>query len=314
MKNALLLIASLLMANLVFAQTETTTVSPAEAVVVPTTTVPSTQNTSSDMDDNSNIQGRFRVSLFSLGGVDRTQLTNGSDQIPSMYFFENYLSFAYKISKDFRMAARYSFNYSTAGSDRDNKDVTDKADTRDMSLLLTWYNLLEDSLPLSMTYKFQPRLYLPTSEKSKAQGMISALRLENELKYFTDRYSNFRLAISPEYYFQRSTAYVTENRFGGVSTKTTDMFLLKHSLEYSHNVNKLFSLKVGYEVEDEWSNESEINRKDEYRKTAIDYRLGVEFRPSKKLNFTLGYGHNRDLIQIGQFRDGFTLMTNAALF
>ncbi len=313
MKNALLLIVSLLLGSYSFAQTETTVAPSAEtaATVLPTQT---SQNTSSDMDDNSNIQGRFRVSLFSLGGVDRSQITSGSDQLPSMYFFENYLSFAYKISKDFRMAARYSFNYSTAGTDRDNAEVTDKADTRDMSFLLTWYNLFEDSLPLAMSYKFQPRLYLPTSEKSKAQGMISSLRLENELKYFTDRYSNIRLAITPQYYFQRSTAYLTTNKSGRPSTRTTEMFMLKHSLEYSHNINKLFSAKVGYEIEDEWSNASPINNRDEYRTTAIDYRLGIEYRPSRKLNFTLGYGHNRDLIQIGKFRDGFTLMTNAALF
>ena len=257
-------------------------------------------------DPDSQGSGRYRFSLFSLGGIDRTQIENMNSQQQSMYFFENYLQIAYKFRRDARMALRYSFNYSTAGYDRTGKEMTDKADTRDLSLLLTYYDLLEDILPSSFSYKIQPRLYLPTSEKSKSQGMISSLRLENELKVFTDRYSYLRVWFAPQYYFQRTTAYVDPNG----KIKTTDMFGSKHGADYNYNVNKYVSIVPGFEFEDEWSNTSDINNRDEFRNTTVDYRLGVQMRPLRSLMFTLGYGHRKDLIKTDNFNDTFTLMTN----
>lgn len=266
--------------------------------------------TNTDPDSQSSGSGRYRVHLFSLGGIDRTQIENMNDRQQSMYFFENYLQLAYKFRKDARMALRYSFNYSTAGYDRTGKDLTDKADTRDMSILLTYYDVFEDYLPASVSYSFQPRLYLPTSEKSKMQGMISALRLENVVKYYVGRYDYFRFWVAPTYYFQRSTAYVDSNN----KIKTTDMMGVKHGASYSYNINKFFSLAPGFEFEDEWSNTSEVNNRDEFRNTTVDYRLGLEMRPMKRLMFTLGYGHRKDLIKTDNFNDTFTLMTNLALY
>lgn len=262
--------------------------------------------------DSSTESGRskFGVSLFSLGGAARAQLENTIDNNPSFYFFENYLQFSYRPEKDFRVAFRYSFNYSTSGVDKLGKVADDKADTRDMSLLMTFNNVFEDYMPSNVTYKFQPRLYLPTSEKSKAQGMITSLRLENEMKIYTAKYSNFRFWLNPHYFFQRSTAYLDDKG----RARTTDMFQLKHGIDYNWSFHKTFSLVPGYEVEDSWSNASSANNKDEFRSTLIDYRLGLEIRVARPLKFTLGYGHRKDLIKTDQFEDSFTLMTNLNLY
>lgn len=254
-------------------------------------------------------RSKYSISLFSIGGIDRSQLTNGSGQ-QSMYFFEDFLAFGYKVSKDFKLAARYSFNYSTAGTDKFGKDVTDKSDTRDMSLLMTWYNVFEDQLPSNVSFKFQPRLYLPTSDKSKAQGTISALRFENELKIYVGKYSNFRIWSGPIYSFQRATAYTDDKGY----IKTTDMFNLKQGAEFYWSLSKTFGLVPGFEVDDNWSNASPVNAKNEYHTTSIDYRLGLDIKVARPLSFMLGYSHKRDLIKIGEFADGFTLMTNATLF
>lgn len=268
-----------------------------------------TETKTADASDDSG-RSKFGVSLFSLGGAARAQLENTIDNSPSFYFFENYLQFSYRPQKDMRLAFRYSFNYSTSGVDKLGKVADDKADTRDMSLLLTVYNVFEDYLPSNMTYKFQPRLYLPTSEKSKAQGMITSLRLENEVKVYTAKYSNFRFWLNPHYFFQRSTAYLDDRG----RARTTDMFQLKHGIDFNWSFHKTFSLVPGYEVEDSWSNASSANSKEEFRGTLIDYRLGLEIRVARPLKFTLGYGHRKDLIKTDQFEDSFTLMTNLNLY
>jgi hypothetical protein len=297
------LIAALIVTNFCFAQTETTTTTstPTEFVKPTSTIIDSNQ-----IDDVRYSDNDFGFSLFSLGGMDRTQITDGSGT-PSMYFFENFLSLSYKIRENVRFSARYSFNYSTAGINKYGDDVTDMADTRDASLLLGFSHLFEDYLPEYLSYSFQPRLYLPTSEKSKAQGTITSLRLENTLKIYTQRYSYLRLWVKPHYFFQKSTVYLNENGWA----RTTDMLELKTGAEYSWSLNKTFSLKPGFEIEDNWSNASSASNLKEYRTTDIDYRFGVEYRVMKALSFTLGYGHKKDLIRTDEFTDGFTLMTNA---
>jgi hypothetical protein len=268
--------------------------------------VQSTQFKVSDFEKKNSPWG---VSFFSIGGIDRSQITSGSGQ-QSMYFFEDYLSLTYKVSKDFRLSARYSFNYSTAGSDKFGKDVTDRIDTRDMSLLMTFSNIFENILPANMTLKFQPRLYLPTSENSKNQGEIASLRIENEARINLKKNSSLRLWINPQYYFQRVTTYLDDkNKFKG-----TDNYASKHGAEYNYDLNSIFSIKPGFEIEDAWVNSSVANNNPEYRKTNIDYRLGLGITVSKPLSFTVGYGHKKDLIKTDEYSDGFTLMTVATLY
>lgn len=299
--------------SLLLAQSQTTTISTEE--------VKKNQESASEIKDSSarfdptgfeNMgKKRVRLSLFSLGGLDKKQLEKISDEAQSMYFFENYFQLAYKFQKDQRIALRYSFNYSTAGKDRSGKDMTDKADTRDLSILMTFYDLFEDVLPTNMSYKFQPRMYLPTSEKSKAQGQISSLELENEFKIFTDRYSYIRTWFEPRYYFQKNTTYIN---LGGRAA-VTDMFQAKHGAEYSHNLGKMFSAAVGFEFDDSWSNASPSNNLFEKHETTVDYRLGLEMRFFKQLKFTLGYGQRNDLVRTNtEPSETLTLMTNASIY
>ncbi len=308
MKKSALFVA-LFIAHICFAQTEAQTTIVIPKVPVAELPIEPTKTTRVDSDEKYS-DNNFGVSLFSLGGLDRSQITNGNGDTPSMYFFENYLSFSYKIKKDFRLEARYSFNYSTAGTDKSGKDATDKADTRDASLLMGFSRVFEDYLPENVSYSFKPRLYLPTSEKSKAQGMITSLRLENVFKIYTNKYSFFRFGIAPHYFFQRSTAYVDDR--GNV--KTTDMFQLKTAGEYNWSLSKRFSIKPGFEFDDSWSNSSSANNGKEYRNTLIDYRLGLEVKFGRPLSFTVGYSHRKDLLKTDEFTDGFTLMTNATLY
>ncbi len=250
----------------------------------------------------------FGISLFTLGGVNVDQFDR---ERPSFFVYDGYISFNYRVNSDLRVSARPAFNYSTAGLDYQGKEVTDKMTTRDFSMLVTGYNILQDTLPAAMDLKAQARMYLPTSEGSKVEGMIARLRFEFESKYRLGKYHNLRAYFKPSYFFQRTTAFL--DQYGNV--RTTKMADAQHGIEGDYNVNKYFSIKPGFEVEDTWSNESDVNNRDPRHETTIAYRMGVECRPMKGLSFTVGYQDRRDLVQVDRERDlSYSLMTNLALY
>jgi hypothetical protein len=275
-----------------------------------TAAVPESSSTSS--------RGKWSVTFFTLGGVEDSQFRNTTR--PSYMIYDSYFSFNYRFNQNFRLSARPAFSYTTAGVNDSGDEVTDKVANRDFSFVASQYNLFEDELPLSMEMRHSARLYLPTSDVSKAEGMIARLRYELEGKYFTEKYRNIRVWFKPSYYFQRTTAFI--NNFGDVrQTRNADSL---HGAEYDHNLNKMFSIKPGFEFEEKWSFSSETNQCgstkrpaecDVRRATTVAARLGFEVRPMRKFNFTLGIGEERDLINTQKERVvSYTLLTNLVLY
>lgn len=257
--------------------------------------------------EESNLKA-FGISFFSLGGVNSDQF-NRPD--PSFYVYDGYLSFNFKVNRNLRFAARPAFNYSTEGLDYMGTPVTNKMQTRDFSLLATNYNVGEDDLPANQDLKIQTRMYLPTGEGSKAEGMIARLRFEFEHRYYVGRYSNIRTYVKPSYYFQRTTSYLDS----AGKLKTTNLADVQYGSEVDVNLNKYFSVKPGFEFEDSWTNESDVNDRDGRHTTTIAYRFGVEVRPVKEFNFTIGYQDRRDLVQSDRAKDlSYSLMTNVRIY
>ena len=128
----------------------------------------------------------FSISLFSLGGFADKQFREAD---PSMDFFDNYLSFNYRINRDFRISARPAFGYSTAGRNIYGDEVTNEIRARDFSLVAKFSNLMDDTLPAAASLATSLRLYLPSSDASRDSGMIARLRWEIEGKYRFLKYS-----------------------------------------------------------------------------------------------------------------------------
>jgi hypothetical protein len=249
------------------------------------------------------------MNLFSLGGIYKQQFENRD---PSINFFENYIGLSYRPNRDMRLGIRYSFTYKTDGLDEFGNSVVDanKTESSDMSLILSLKNIFEDVIPSAMELRFQPRLYLPTSDKSRAQGLIASLRLENEMKYYFSRKQVLRVYFQPRYYFQRSTSFINDKD----KARTTEMAQSKHGLEFSQGVSSWFAIKPGFEIEDSWSNTSPSNNLSEYHDSNIDYRLGFEFDITRNISTTLGLSYNQDLIQTNKHDRQVTLLTNVNLF
>jgi hypothetical protein len=250
----------------------------------------------------------FGVLFYTLGGYDDTQLKNAD---PSYSIYDSYISLSWKLPDDIRFSILPTFGYTTAGNDYLGREVTDKFYWRDSSVSVAQSHILEDYLPAAFDLKQKARIYLPTSDGSKEEGMIARLRLEVEGRYSFNRFSNVRAYMKPSYYFQRTTAYLDSSG----RTKVSKLADSQHGAEVDWNLNKLFSVKPGFEIEEKWSNESEINDRDARRSSEISYRLGLEVRPIRSFNFTLGIQDKHDLTDPSLTSVvSYSLLTNLVVF
>ncbi len=252
-------------------------------------------------------RSKFGVTWYFLGGQT---VSNQTGEFSSFDIFDSYVSFNYKISDDFRISARPAFGYALQGTTNSGRETNDKARIRDFSFVAAFSNLFEESLPSTMSYRFAPRLYLPTSDGSKEEGMIARLRLEQSLRWNFAKYTELSFYAKPSYYFQRTTSYV--NSAGKIrTTKAADS---EHGVELSRSLDKMFSFKTALNFIESWSNASGANNQDTFRSSVLDYRMGLEVRAMKELSFTLGVQREQDLLAKKDDEMSYTILTNGVLF
>lgn len=251
----------------------------------------------------------FSVTYFLIGGQTLNEQDN---EMSSFDVFDSYLSFNYRINPDFRISARPTFGYALSGRNKFGDEVNDKARIRDFSFVAAFSNVAEDYLPASTSYRFAPRLYLPTSDGSKDEGMIARLRLENEFRWNFARFSDLRIYAKPSYYFQRTTAFIQPSNGRSRTTRMADS---EHGVEVSYSLNKTFSIVPGLNFIENWSNSSDVNNIRTFRSSVVDYRLGLEVRATRDFSFTIGLQSEQDLIRTNQENEiSYSVLTGGALF
>ncbi len=280
------------------------------------TSVPTETSSATKVQNKSKEVVPFSVTAFFLGGYSDQQFYNEN---PSFGIFDSYISFNYHVNRDVRLSARPAFGYSTSGNGRNGDPQMDKATIRDFSFAGSIRNIGEDYLPDDVTLKFKPRLFLPTSDASKEQGMIAKFRFEWEIKYYVGRYNNFRIYLVPNYYFQRNTVYLRPALGEKPAVLNTTMLAdSEHGIEYSYDINKYFALKPAIGFEESWSNTSQANsdrEKVQYRKSEWYYGGGFEVNPSRSWGFTLGVRTKKDLINTDKsVETSYTILADAVLF
>ena len=258
----------------------------------------------------------FSISLFMIGGYSDQQFRNAN---PSFDIFDSYLAFNYNINPDVRISARPAFGYSTDGVNKYSDKVGDRSRIRDFSFAGSIRNILENILDDSLSLKFKPRLYLPTSDGSKDQGMIASFLAETELKYYLSRYNSFKFYIKPKYYFQRNTVYLDNSIPSRPNyLKQTTMMDSEHGLEFNYDISKFFALKPIVAFEESWSNTSSVNTSkeaDQYHKTTIFYGGGIEIKPTRDFSFTVGVRTTKDLITPAKTEEtGYSILTDISVF
>ncbi|AZZ37119.1 hypothetical protein CIK05_10050 [Bdellovibrio sp. qaytius] len=253
------------------------------------------------------VRNNFGVTWYFIGGQT---LSNQTDQLSSFDVFDSYLSFNYKISEDFKISARPAFGYALQGTTNVGKETNDRSRVRDFSFVAGFSNLFQESLPASMSYKLAPRLYLPTSDGSKEEGMIARLRMEQSLRWAFGQYSDVTFYAKPAYYFQRTTTYL--NSSGKI--RTSKLADSEHGAELSYSLSKMFAVKPALNFIESWSNSSSANNQATFRSSALDYRIGLEIRAIKDLSFTLGLQREQDLLAKKDDEMSYSLLTGGTLF
>lgn len=258
-------------------------------------------------------RGAFGVTYYFIGGQNFATSTQDAS---SFDIFDSYLSFNYKVDQDLRFAARPAFGYTVEGYNKHGDDVNSKSRVRDFSFVMTAYNVAEDYLPATIEYQIQPRVYIPTSDDSKDQGMVARLRVGQEMRWNFQKYSNLRFYLTPSYFFQRSTTYLSNsNPKKPNSLKTTAMADSEHGVELVYSLSRYFSVKPALNFVDKWSNDSAANNLERYHSSVVDYRLGFEIRADRNLSFTIGLQSEQDLINTQKPRElSYSLMTGGTLF
>lgn len=252
-------------------------------------------------------KGNFGITWYFIGGQT---LNRDSNELSSFDIFDSYISFNYKINPDFRISARPAFGYALRGTSESGRETNDRARVRDFSFVAAFSNLFQESLPASTSYRFAPRLYLPTSDGSKEEGMIARLRLEQSFRWNFDRYSSLNIYAKPSYFFQRSTTYMTS----AGKIRTTKAADSEHGVEVNYSLSKMFSIVPALNFVESWSNASAANNQSTFRSSVIDYRLGLEVRAMKELSFTVGVQREQDLLAKKDDEISYSLLTGGTLF
>lgn len=269
---------------------------------------------SSAMDFENYQPHAFGITFFNLGGYSDQQFRQGS---PSFAVYDSFISFNYKVNRDFRIGARPAFGYTTGGLDYKGKQVDDRLTTRDFSLVAKFANLFDEQIPAELDLSNQFRLYLPTSDASRTQGMIARLRSEMFAIYHINHGFEISYYAKPSYYFQRTTSYAfyyPDNPTNPVP-RTTPFMDLQHGGEISYDLNRYFALHPGFEFQEEWSNTSPSQNLGQYRTSKLRTGLGLEIAPSRNLNFIVSVQSTQDLLDTGNTPEtSYVLMTNASLF
>lgn len=288
-----------------FAQAQSST---KKSSTAPAATAAETAGTSTvSVDSDKPTKGNFGITWYFIGGQT---VNNDTQELSSFDIFDSYISFNYKISNDFRIAARPAFGYALQGTTNSGRETNDRARIRDFSFVAAFSNLFQESLPAAMSYRMAPRLYLPTSDGSKEEGMIARLRLEQSLRWNLDRYTEISIYAKPSYYFQRSTTFLTS----AGRPRTSRMADSEHGVELSYDLSKMFSIKPGLNFIESWSNASAANNQATYRSSVVDYRLGLEVRAMKALSFSIGIQHEQDLLAKQDDEISYSLLTGGTLF
>lgn len=299
--KGLLLVSIVFVTGFAQAQSSTNKVETAAPAAAPAGT------STAVVEDAKPTKGKFGITWYFLGGQT---LNNQSEQLSSFDIFDSYISFNYKVSDDFRISARPAFGYALQGTTNSGRETNDRARVRDFSFVAAFSNLFEESLPAEWSYRFAPRLYLPTSDGSKEEGMIARLRLEQSVRWNFARYSDLNFYAKPSYFFQRTTTYL--NSAGKIrTTKAADS---EHGVELSRSLSKVFSIKPALNFIESWSNASGANNQDTFRSSVLDYRLGLEVRAMKDLSFTIGVQREQDLLAKKDDEMSYTILTNGVLF
>ncbi|MBK7892510.1 MAG: hypothetical protein IPJ84_17185 [Bdellovibrionales bacterium] len=232
--------------------------------------------------------------FFNFTSIKANEANRGHGSLESY----NYLSLEYRLSREEKVFYRPAFLFNFGGSDLRDRDVASKFEWSDgyfgySSYALPW-------LPFEMDYKTEIRAYLPTSEISQKNGMIS--RLRGDLKGYvplTTR-STFLLWFKPDYFIQSRTASTNDRGFA----QGNKHFGYDLSANYYYNATRAIGFGAAVGHEQYWTHASAAENLDVYRTENLNLSAFVGFSYVGFLTH-IGFDQSRN---IARPRDSFELV------
>lgn len=282
-----------------------------------------TYNNSMGLQDAIPVSQMWSTSFFSFASTMTSQIDQGAAAVDSY----NYLSLNRRLTQDTKFSLRVPFYYNTAGfnkyGDYEKQDVS----MADVHLVYSMYDLgYIGDVDISGNLK----LFLPTSEFSQDQKMIAKLRTEVFFEWAFGRFSSLTYVVKPDYYFQSQTAYFnktmprrTDGSWVSDPRSTTKIASLEHYIELDADVNRYLSIRPSIGFAEDWYYGSDAENLQGRHMTYARSGLGVEIRPARWINFTVGIENYAPLNRnkygdpVALFRpkdNSVYLMTNAYLY
>lgn len=228
----------------------------------------------------------WRVSFFQLASIEAARL---DDDGPASLFMYNFFSFNYKIDEDQRIAIRPVFTISSPGTDKYDENLSRwETELSDFYLSYSRFNL-PDVGPFGSRMNF--RVYLPTSEFSRNNGMITQLHPEYYLETSMGRYWGIELQFKGDYFVNSKQAYSFKTGSGKEIQTTNKEVELESIIEARYRINRLFALKPRVLWHDEWYVSSPENNKPSRHNQEFAFGVGIEYKPTQNFNTTLQFSN-----------------------
>lgn len=153
------------------------------------------------------IQRNIGVGFFNYSNVRTDELNRGNGQLQSY----NYPTFEYRLGRGEKVFVRPAFLLNSAGQNNAGRPYDSKFAWSDLYFGYSSYSI--PWLPFEMDYKSEIRVYLPTSDTSRAEGMIARIRGDLKAHYPLTNRLTFLLWFKPEYFVQTRTAKLNERGY-----------------------------------------------------------------------------------------------------
>lgn len=153
------------------------------------------------------IKRNIGVGFFNYSNVRVAEINRGNGQLQSY----NYPTFEYRTGRGEKVFVRPAFLLNSTGQSNTGEAYDSKLEWSDLYFGYSSYNI--PWLPFEMDYKSEIRVYLPTSDSSRNEGMIARIRGDLKAHYPLTSRLTFLLWFKPEYFVQTRTAKLNDRGY-----------------------------------------------------------------------------------------------------
>ena len=232
------------------------------------------------------MNANWKVSFFQLAATEPARF---DDKKSTAFFFYNYFSFNYKIDETSRFAIRPVFTLESPGVNKYDDTVSKwNMNWGDWYAQYSKFDLFEIG-PFGS--RMNLRLYAPTSDGSKENGMITQFHPEFYFETSLRRGTGIEIAFKGDYYAQSKKAYSFKTETGKVIYTTNKEAELESYVELNQKLNSKFNLKPRLSWFDVWKHSSPVNGFDSSHVTSFAAGLGVDWHPTSNFNTLVIYSN-----------------------